>query len=93
VQDAAGKIAIVATSVGKTAEQMEVIARTSQQQSAAVQEVTTAVRRMDEMTQQNAALVEETNAAIEQTENQAQTLDGLINVFNIDSGMSRRLAA
>jgi len=93
VQDAAGKIAIVATSVGKTAEQMEVIARTSQQQSAAVQEVTTAVRRMDEMTQQNAALVEETNAAIEQTENQAQTLDGLINVFNIDSGTSRRLAA
>ena len=43
-----------------------------------------AVRTLDEMTQHNAALVEETNAAIEQTESQAQTLDGIVDIFRVD---------
>jgi methyl-accepting chemotaxis protein len=40
----------------------------SREQAAAIDEVSTAVRALDEMTQHNAALVEEINAAIEQTE-------------------------
>ena len=50
---------------------IELIAQANLEQSAALGEVTVAVRQMDEMTQHNAALVEQTNAAIEQTEAQA----------------------
>jgi methyl-accepting chemotaxis protein len=60
------------------------IAQANKEQSAALEEVTVAVRTMDEMTQHNAALVEETNAAIEQTEAQASELDDIIDVFHLD---------
>ena len=49
-------------------------------QSSSINEITAAVRQMDEMTQHNAALVEETNAAIEQTEAQAVELDRIVEV-------------
>ena len=63
---------------------IDTIARANGQQSAALEEVTVAVRQMDEMTQHNAALVEQTNAAIEQTEAQASELDRIVDVFRID---------
>ena len=53
----------------------------SREQAAAIEEVNSAVRQLDEMTQHNAALVEETNAAIEQTESQATELDRIVDVF------------
>src|SRR5690606_8194321 len=59
------------------------IARTSREQAAAIDEVTVAVRAMDEMTQHNAALVEQTNAAIEQTEAQASELDEVVDIFTL----------
>ena len=62
---------------------LESIANESREQASAIEEVTTAVRTMDEMTQHNAALVEETNAAIEQTEAQATELDRIVDVFRI----------
>ena len=62
-------------------ELMDSIARASQEQASAIEEVNAAVRTMDEMTQHNAALVEETNAAIEQTEAQATELDRIVDVF------------
>ena len=45
------------------------------------------------MTQHNAALVEQTNAAIEQTENQANELDKIVDVFAIEGQDARRAAA
>ena len=60
---------------------MESIAQDSRDQAASIEEVTTAVRQLDEMTQHNAALVEQTNAAIEQTEAQASELDRIVDVF------------
>ncbi|MCS6762678.1 MAG: hypothetical protein MO846_12555 [Candidatus Devosia symbiotica] len=36
------------------------------------------------MTQHNAALVEQTNAAIEQTEDQANELDQIVDIFVLD---------
>ncbi|HTJ57756.1 MAG TPA: methyl-accepting chemotaxis protein [Devosiaceae bacterium] len=57
------------------------IADASKDQAAAIEEVSTSVRQMDEMTQHNAALVEETNAAIEQTEAQASELDRIVEFF------------
>jgi methyl-accepting chemotaxis protein len=62
---------------------LESIANDSREQAAAIDEVTTAVRTMDEMTQHNAALVEETNSAIEQTEAQASELDRIVDVFRL----------
>ncbi|MEQ8599197.1 MAG: methyl-accepting chemotaxis protein, partial [Devosia sp.] len=58
-----------------------------------IEEVTAAVRTMDEMTQHNAALVEETNAAIEQTEAQASELDRIVDIFAIDQAGVDLMAA
>ena len=63
---------------------IDTIAQQNRQQSEALEEITVAVRQMDEMTQHNAALVEQTNAAIEQTEGQAVALDGIVEVFRVE---------
>src|SRR5690606_1718464 len=65
---------------------LEAIAHDSREQASAIEEVSAAVRTMDEMTQHNAALVEETNAAIEQTEAQASELDRIVDVCRLDQG-------
>ncbi|MGV8954437.1 MAG: hypothetical protein ACOH2M_25290, partial [Cypionkella sp.] len=69
------------------------IALANREQSSALEEVSVAVRQMDEMTQHNAALVEQTNAAIEQTEAQANELDQIVDVFRIgNSGTAQPVA-
>jgi len=85
VQSAAESLAAVLDTVRGNAAAMRGIASASRQQSGAINEITVAVRQLDEMTQHNAALVEETNAAIEQTETQAVALDSLISVFKVDT--------
>ncbi|SEQ39390.1 methyl-accepting chemotaxis sensory transducer with Pas/Pac sensor [Devosia sp. YR412] len=69
------------------------IAQASQEQSSAIEQVTTAIRQMDEMTQHNAALVEETNAAVEQTQAQAGELDRIVEVFITGAPQVARQAA
>ena len=69
------------------------IARASRTQASSIEEVTVAVRTLDEMTQHNASLVEETNAAIEQTEAQATELDQVVDIFVVDANANRRRAA
>jgi methyl-accepting chemotaxis protein len=66
------------------------IAQANQAQSSALEEITVAVRQMDEMTQHNAALVEQTNAAIEQTEAQASELDQIVDVFRTGNTSMRQ---
>jgi methyl-accepting chemotaxis protein len=84
VADAAAKLAAMLEAARSNTSLMEGIARDSREQASAIEEVTVAVRQMDEMTQHNAALVEQTNAAIEQTEAQASELDRIVAVFRID---------
>ena len=84
VATAADKLEAILSAVQDNAALIEEIATASSGQSTAIAEVTTAVRQMDEMTQHNAALVEQTNAAIEQTEAQANELDQIISVFQLD---------
>ena len=69
---------------------MEAIARERREQAASIEEVTTAVRQLDDMTQRNAALVEETTAAIEQTEGRASELDRIIGVFRINESSDKQ---
>ncbi|MCR6672298.1 methyl-accepting chemotaxis protein [Devosia ginsengisoli] len=83
VGDAAGKLKAMLEAARGNNGLLESIANDSREQASAIEEVTTAVRTMDEMTQHNAALVEETNAAIEQTEAQATELDRIVDVFRI----------
>ena len=64
---------------------IEGIARDSREQALAIEEISVAVRQIDEMTQHNAALVEQTNAAIEQTEGQAGEIENVIAGFRTSS--------
>jgi methyl-accepting chemotaxis protein len=84
VGDAAGKLKVMLEAARGNNGLLESIANDSREQSSAIDEVTIAVRTMDEMTQHNAALVEQTNAAIEQTEAQASELDRIVEVFRIN---------
>jgi methyl-accepting chemotaxis protein len=84
VGDAAGKLKAMLEAARGNNGLLESIANDSREQASAIEEVTTAVRTMDEMTQHNAALVEQTNAAIEQTEAQATELDRIVEVFRIN---------
>ncbi|HEY8576364.1 MAG TPA: methyl-accepting chemotaxis protein [Devosia sp.] len=95
VDDAAGKLRVMLDAVRGNNSLLESIANDSREQASAIDEVSTAVRTMDEMTQHNAALVEETNAAIEQTEAQATELDRIVDVFRLSDHASpqRHVAA
>ncbi|MET3927975.1 methyl-accepting chemotaxis protein [Devosia sp. 2618] len=83
VGQAGGKLKVMLDAARGNLGLLESIAVESREQVSAIDEVSAAVRLMDEMTQHNSALVEETNAAIEQTEAQAVELDRIVEVFQI----------
>lgn len=83
VGQAASKLQDILAGARQSASLIDAIAQANNAQSAALGEISVAVRDMDEMTQHNAALVEETNAAIEQTETQASDLDGIVDFFRM----------
>jgi len=74
---------------------VETIARASQDQASALQEVNASVNHMDQMTQQNAAMVEETTAASRELAGETDALLSLVQQFKVDSGTAatRRRAA
>ena len=88
VLEAASKLEAMLTAARSSNDAMDAIARASRDQASAIEEVSAAVRQMDEMTQHNAALVEETNAAIEQTEAQAVELDRIVAIFQVETDES-----
>jgi methyl-accepting chemotaxis protein len=92
VAEAAQKLQTMLTAARSSNVAMDAIARASREQASSIEEVSAAVRQMDEMTQHNAALVEETNAAIEQTEAQAAQLDQIVEVFKVNAVAGNRSA-
>jgi methyl-accepting chemotaxis protein len=84
VADAATKLEAMLAAARSSSEMMIGIARDSREQAGSIEEVSSAVRQLDEMTQHNAALVEEINASIEQTEAQASELDRVVDVFTLN---------
>jgi methyl-accepting chemotaxis protein len=90
VGEAAAKLSAILDAARLSNELMDGIARASRDQAVSIEEVTSAVRQLDEMTQHNAALVEETNAAIEQTEAQANELDRIVDVFRLEDRAEQR---
>ena len=85
VAKAAERLLAMLASARENSELSESIARASREQASAIEEVSSAMRALDEMTQHNAALVEQTNAAVEQTEAQANELDRVVAVFEVES--------
>ncbi|MES2724186.1 MAG: methyl-accepting chemotaxis protein [Pseudomonadota bacterium] len=70
------------------------IAASAQEQATGLHQVNTAVTQMDQMTQQNAAMVEQSTAAGHALRNEADTLMGLINRFDVGAaGVALRPAA
>jgi methyl-accepting chemotaxis protein len=84
VNDAASKLVSVLEAIRENTKALETIAQQSSDQANSIEEVSSAVRQLDEMTQHNAALVEQTNAAIAQAEGQAKELDLIVEVFTVD---------
>ena len=93
VAEAAQKLVQMLEAARESSALIEGIATASRDQASAIEEVTSAVRALDEMTQHNAALVEETNAAVEQTEAQANELDRIVEVFALDDEPPQRRRA
>jgi methyl-accepting chemotaxis protein len=81
VAQASAKLEAVLVSAQANAGLIDAIARDSQEQASAIEEVSSAVRQIDEMTQHNAALVDKTNLAIEQTERQAGDIENAVSGF------------
>ena len=71
--------------VAKVTDLIGSIMRASSEQSTALQEVNTAINRMDTVTQQNAAMVEETSAACHELGEEAAKLNRLLSRFKLES--------
>ncbi|GGI54024.1 methyl-accepting chemotaxis protein [Oxalicibacterium solurbis] len=73
----------VVDSVKHVTDIMGEILAASQEQSAGIEQVNTAISQMDQVTQQNAALVEEAAAAASSLEEQAAKLSATVSVFKV----------
>jgi methyl-accepting chemotaxis protein len=71
----------VVASIGRVSDLIAELSAAAQEQSRGVAQVGEAVTEMDRATQQNAALVEESAAAAESLRQQAQALQGAVEVF------------
>jgi methyl-accepting chemotaxis protein len=89
VSDASDKISSMLGAIRDNTAALEAISNDSRKQAVSIEEVSSAVQILDEMTQHNAALVEETNAAIEQTEAQASELDRIVDIFTLADSPAR----
>lgn len=88
VGQAADKLLAILSGARESSGLIDSIAQANREQSSGLEEITIAVRQMDEMTQHNAALVEQINASIEQTEAQAGELDHVVDVFRMQGAQS-----
>ncbi len=75
----------VVDSVKHVTDIMSEILAASQEQSAGIEQVNTAISQMDQVTQQNAALVEEAAAAASSLEEQAASLAATVSVFKVNN--------
>jgi methyl-accepting chemotaxis protein len=73
----------IVNAVKKVTDIVAEIAAASREQSSGIEQVNRAVMQMDQTTQQNAALVEEASAASQAIVEQAQTLNAMIDRYNV----------
>jgi methyl-accepting chemotaxis protein len=91
--DEAGKtMDDVVTSVERVATLIAGITSASQEQSAGIDQINTAIMTMDNVTQQNAALVEQSSAAAQSLQDQSVHLALVVGKFALPAGRTARLA-
>lgn len=76
----------IVISIKRVTDIMAEIAAASAEQSTGIEEISSAVSQMDEMTQQNAALVEQAAASAESLLEQASEMSQAVAVFKFDQG-------
>ena len=64
------------------------IVSVSSEQAVAIGEINTSVNALDQVTQRNAAMAVETASACRALGSQTQTLEGVVNRFQVDAGAS-----
>ncbi|WP_424982170.1 methyl-accepting chemotaxis protein [Maritalea sp. S77] len=84
VKDATEKVRAMLTDISQSNDVVRQISSATSEQANTINEVSLAIREIDEMSQRNAALVEEMNAAIEQCERQSSDLDMMVEQFKLD---------
>jgi len=84
VATAGAALSGIVADVTRVAARIGEIATATTEQATGVEEVNTAIARMDEMTQRNAALVEESTAAARSLDEQAQELMTAVGFFRLD---------
>jgi len=83
----------IVNAVKKVTDIVAEIAAASREQSSGIEQVNKAVMQMDQTTQQNAALVEEASAASRAIVEQAQSLNAMIDGYNVGGETVARAAA
>ncbi|MEC5162341.1 MULTISPECIES: methyl-accepting chemotaxis protein [unclassified Janthinobacterium] len=83
VDEAGHTMGEIVQSIQRVADIMSDITAATQEQSAGIEEVNTAITHMDEMTQQNSALVEESAAAAESLKDMAVRLTQAVGGFKL----------
>ncbi|AVX05323.1 putative chemoreceptor McpE [Maritalea myrionectae] len=92
VNRAAESLNVMLDAARKNNELMASVAQKSEEQSSSIEEISTAIMQIDEMTQHNSSLVEQTNAAIEQTEARSSELDNMVDVFKLTTGHEHKMS-
>jgi methyl-accepting chemotaxis protein len=89
VSQAGATMREVLQTVQQMHELMVEISHAGREQSAGIQQVNQAISQMDTVTQQNAGLVEEAATAAQSLHEQAEALDHLVSVFQLDARAAR----
>lgn len=85
VDDAGKTMGEIVVSIKNVADIMAEITAASSEQRDGINQVSTAIGKMDEATQQNAALVEQAAAAASSMRDQANNLNHAVSIFKIDA--------
>ncbi|KQQ87916.1 methyl-accepting chemotaxis protein [Massilia sp. Leaf139] len=93
VDEAGSTMNEIVTSVRRVTDIMAEISSASAEQSAGIEQVNSAIGRMDDATRQNAALVEQASAAAASLQHQATTLAGVVSVFKMEQQQQGRAVA
>jgi methyl-accepting chemotaxis protein-1 (serine sensor receptor) len=93
VDQAGATMAEIVQSVGRVTDIMAEITAASQEQTAGIEQINSAVTQMDQVTQQNAALVEEASAAAQSLQDEANALAQAVGTFKLDLQAAPAVAA
>lgn len=85
VNDSGQTLTTIVSEIEQVSSNVDKILVSAREQSAGIQQVTSAVHQMDQMTQENAALVEEAAAASEGMAGQASQLHDMVSFFKIEN--------